>query len=158
MITDKVGGSSAKPEVSKQSKEKRLKHKVSGYKSQSKRRSIAGCRLLLRTLILRQIYTWLCKIFFFFALFFIVMLLYSIEMWLKTIQYNAIHKFVGVLLDNSQGASCSLTMPSLSGMYNPWQNNHNTLMATTIIGQMRTRSTLPENFDTNFWHLGMRIC
>ena len=28
MITDKVGGSSAKPEVSKQSKEKRLKHKV----------------------------------------------------------------------------------------------------------------------------------
>ena len=31
MITDKVGGSSAKPEVSKQSKEKRLKHKVSGY-------------------------------------------------------------------------------------------------------------------------------
>ena len=50
MITDKVGGSSAKPEVSKQSKEKRLKHKVSGYKSQSKRRSIAGCRLLLRTL------------------------------------------------------------------------------------------------------------
>ena len=52
MITDKVGGSSAKPEVSKQSKEKRLKHKVSGYKSQSKRRSIAGCRLLLRTLSL----------------------------------------------------------------------------------------------------------
>ena len=52
MITDKVGGSSAKPEVSKQSKEKRLKHKVSGYKSQSKRRSIAGCRLLLRTLLL----------------------------------------------------------------------------------------------------------
>ena len=51
MITDKVGGSSAKPEVSKQSKEKRLKHKVSGYKSQSKWRSIAGCRLLLRTLI-----------------------------------------------------------------------------------------------------------
>ena len=51
MITDKVGGSSAKPEVSKQSKEKRLKHKVSGCKSQSKRRSIAGCRLLLRTLI-----------------------------------------------------------------------------------------------------------
>ena len=50
MITDKVGGSSAKPEVSKQSKEKRLKHKVSGYKSQSKRRSIARCRLLLRTL------------------------------------------------------------------------------------------------------------
>ena len=50
MITDKVGGSSAKPEVSKQSKEKRLKHKVSGYKSQSKQRSIAGCRLLLRTL------------------------------------------------------------------------------------------------------------
>ena len=50
MITDKVGGSSAKPEVSKQSKEKRPKHKVSGYKSQSKRRSIAGCRLLLRTL------------------------------------------------------------------------------------------------------------
>ena len=50
MITDKVGGSSAKPEVSKQSKEKRSKHKVSGYKSQSKRRSIAGCRLLLRTL------------------------------------------------------------------------------------------------------------
>ena len=52
MITDKVGGSSAKPEVSKQSKEKRLKHKVSGYKSQSKRRSIAGCRLLLRTLLI----------------------------------------------------------------------------------------------------------
>ena len=51
VITDKVGGSSAKPEVSKQSKEKRPKHKVSGYKSQSKRRSIAGCRLLLRTLI-----------------------------------------------------------------------------------------------------------
>ena len=51
MITDKVGGSSAKPEVSKQSKEKRLKHKVSGYKSQSKRRLIAGCRLLLRTLV-----------------------------------------------------------------------------------------------------------
>ena len=51
VITDKVGGSSAKPEVSKQSKEKRLKHKVSGYKSQSKRRSIAGCRLLLRTLV-----------------------------------------------------------------------------------------------------------
>ena len=50
VITDKVGGSSAKPEVSKQSKEKRLKHKVSGYKSQSKRRSNAGCRLLLRTL------------------------------------------------------------------------------------------------------------
>ena len=50
MITDKVGGSSAKPEVSKQSKEKRLKHKVSGYKSQSKQRSIAGCLLLLRTL------------------------------------------------------------------------------------------------------------
>ena len=35
---------------SKQRKEKRLKHKVSGYKSQSKRRSIAGCRPLLRTL------------------------------------------------------------------------------------------------------------
>ena len=52
MITDKVGGSSAKPEVSKQSKEKRLKYKVSGYKSQSKRRSIAGCRLLLRTLLI----------------------------------------------------------------------------------------------------------
>ena len=52
MITDKVGGSSAKPEVSKQSKEKRLKHKVSGYKSQSKQRSIAGCRLLLRTLMM----------------------------------------------------------------------------------------------------------
>ena len=34
----------------KQRKEKRLKHKVSGYKSQSKRRSIAGCHLLLRTL------------------------------------------------------------------------------------------------------------
>ena len=34
----------------KQRKEKRLKHKVSGYKSQSKRCSIAGCRLLLRTL------------------------------------------------------------------------------------------------------------
>ena len=51
VITDKVGGSSAKPEVSKQSKEKRLKHKVSGYKSESKRRSIAGCRLLLRTLM-----------------------------------------------------------------------------------------------------------
>ena len=51
MITDKVGGSSAKPEVSKQSKKKRLKHKVSGYKSQSKRRSIAGCRLPLRTLL-----------------------------------------------------------------------------------------------------------
>ena len=51
VITDKVGGSSAKPEVSKQSKEKRLKHKVSGYKSQSKWRSIAGCRLLLRTLL-----------------------------------------------------------------------------------------------------------
>ena len=50
MITDKVGGSSAKPEVSKQSKEKRLKHKVSGYKSQSKRRLIAGCSLQLRTL------------------------------------------------------------------------------------------------------------
>ena len=50
MITDKVGGSSAKPEVSKQSKEKRPKHKESGYKSQSKRRSIARCRLLLRTL------------------------------------------------------------------------------------------------------------
>ena len=41
MITDKVGGSSAKPEVSKQSKEKQLKHKVSGYESQSKQRSIA---------------------------------------------------------------------------------------------------------------------
>ena len=54
VITDKVGGSSAKPEVSKQSKEKRPKHKVSGYKSQSKRRSIAGCRLLLRTLDARQ--------------------------------------------------------------------------------------------------------
>ena len=50
MISGKVGGSSAKPEVSKQSKEKWLKHKVSGYKSQSKRQSIAGCRLLLRTL------------------------------------------------------------------------------------------------------------
>ena len=34
----------------KQRNEKWLKHKVSGYKSQSKRRSIAGCRLLLRTL------------------------------------------------------------------------------------------------------------
>ena len=34
----------------KQRKEKRLKHKVSGYKSQSKRRSIAGCRPLLRSL------------------------------------------------------------------------------------------------------------
>ena len=56
MITDKVGGSSAKPEVSKQSKEKRPKHKVSGYKSQSKRRSIAGCRLLLRTL--RFVISW----------------------------------------------------------------------------------------------------
>ena len=33
MITDKVGGSSAKPEVSKQSKEKRPKHKVSGDQS-----------------------------------------------------------------------------------------------------------------------------
>ena len=37
----------------KQRKEKRLKHKVSGYKSQSKQRSIAGCRLLLRTLYRR---------------------------------------------------------------------------------------------------------
>ena len=55
MITDKVGGSSAKPEVSKQSKEKRLKHKVSGYKSQSKRQSIAGCRLLLRTLYITDL-------------------------------------------------------------------------------------------------------
>ena len=55
MITDKVGGSSAKPEVSKQSKVKWLKHKVSGYKSQSKRISIAGCRLLLRTLIKLQL-------------------------------------------------------------------------------------------------------
>ena len=54
MITDKVGGSSAKPEVSKQSKEKRPKHKVSGYKSQSKRWSIAGCRLLLRTLVIQS--------------------------------------------------------------------------------------------------------
>ena len=51
VITDKVGGYSAKPEVSKRSKEKRPKHKVSGYKSQTKRRSIAGCRLLLRTLL-----------------------------------------------------------------------------------------------------------
>ena len=59
------------------------------------------------------------------------------------------HKFVGVLY-NPQGASCSLTMPSLSGMYNSWQNNHTTIMVTTIIGQTRTRSTLPENFDTNF--------
>ena len=31
-------------------RKKGLKHKVSGYKSQSKRQSIAGCRLLLRTL------------------------------------------------------------------------------------------------------------
>ena len=54
VITDKVGGSSAKPEVSKQSKEKRLKHKVSGYKSESKRRSIAGCHLLLRTLHMKN--------------------------------------------------------------------------------------------------------
>ena len=37
----------------KQRKEKRLKHKVSGYKSQSKQRPIAGCRLLLRTLYRR---------------------------------------------------------------------------------------------------------
>ena len=58
MITDKEGGSSAKPEVSKQSREKRLKHKVSGYKSQStgKRRSIAGCRLLLRTLLVGKVF------------------------------------------------------------------------------------------------------
>ena len=34
----------------KQRNEKRLKHKVRGYNSQSKRRSIAGCLLLLRTL------------------------------------------------------------------------------------------------------------
>ena len=34
--------------------------------------------------------------FFFFASFVIVILLYSIVMWLKTIQYNAIHKFVRV--------------------------------------------------------------
>ena len=57
MITDKVGGSSAKRDVSKQSKEKRLKHKVSGYISQSKQRSIAGCRLLLRTLIIELLET-----------------------------------------------------------------------------------------------------
>ena len=57
MITDKVGGSSAKPEVSKQSKEKRLKHKVSGYKSQSKQRSIAGYRLLLRTLCIAIVWS-----------------------------------------------------------------------------------------------------
>ena len=66
MITDKVGGSSAKPEVSKQSKEKRLKHKVSGYKSQSKRQSIAGCRLLLRTLehSVHSIHAVLCILYF----------------------------------------------------------------------------------------------
>ena len=39
----------------KHRKEKRLKHKVSGYKSQSKRPSIAGCRLLLRTLHLYRL-------------------------------------------------------------------------------------------------------
>ena len=36
----------------KQRKEKQLKHKVSGYKSQSKWWSITGCCLLLRTLYL----------------------------------------------------------------------------------------------------------
>ena len=45
----------------KQRKEKRLKHKVSGYKSQSKRRSIAGCRLLLRTLHPFQLSSELCQ-------------------------------------------------------------------------------------------------
>ena len=34
----------------KQRKEKRLKHKVSGYKSQSKQRSIAGCRRRLQNM------------------------------------------------------------------------------------------------------------
>ena len=72
MITDKVGGSSAKPEVSKQSKEKRLKHKVSGYKSESKWRSIAGCRLLLRTLWtyskkLTGLLRWISTITYFFC-------------------------------------------------------------------------------------------
>ena len=37
----------------KQRKEKQLEQKVSGYKSRSKGRSIAGCRLLLRTLKVR---------------------------------------------------------------------------------------------------------
>ena len=46
---EKVGNNSSK--LAEQNKEKkRHKHKVSGYKSQSKRQSIAGCRLLLRTL------------------------------------------------------------------------------------------------------------
>ena len=42
----------------KQRNEKRLKHKLSGYKFQSKRRSIAGCRLLLRTLNENQAIKW----------------------------------------------------------------------------------------------------
>ena len=46
---EKVENNSSK--LAEQNKEKKqLKHKVSGYKSQSKRQSIAGCRLLLRTL------------------------------------------------------------------------------------------------------------
>ena len=39
----------------KQRKEKRLKHKVSGYKSQSRWQSVAMCHLLLRTLQLHAL-------------------------------------------------------------------------------------------------------
>ena len=95
--------------------------------------------------------------FSFFASFFTVVLLYSTVMWRQyCIQF---HVYTCWFIGQPQGASCSVTIPSLLGIYY-WRHKHfNTLMATTINGQiMCTRSTLPENFDINFWHLGMRIC
>ena len=55
MITDKVGGSSAKPEVSKQSKEKRLKHKVSGDQSPGATFYWEPCQIALKLPVLIKI-------------------------------------------------------------------------------------------------------
>ena len=113
MITDKVGGSSAKPQVSKQSKEKRLKHKVSGYESQSKRRSIAGCRLLLRTL--RGDTCKPCSSLNFFQIF-LLQLLLKLHTWLtifhvKSFFYSSCIKFWIIRGGSREGTQGGLPPP-----------------------------------------------
>ena len=113
MITDKVGGSSAKPQVSKQSKEKRLKHKVSGYESQSKRRSIAGCRLLLRTL--RGDTCKPCSSLNFFQIF-LLQLLLKLHTWLtifhvKSFFYSSCIKFWIIRGGSSEGTQGACPLP-----------------------------------------------
>ena len=113
MITDKVGGSSAKPQVSKQSKEKQLKHKVSGYESQSKRRSIAGCRLLLRTL--RGDTCKPCSSLNFFQIF-LLQLLLKLHTWLtifhvKSFFYSSCIKFWIIRGGSREGTQGGLPPP-----------------------------------------------